>query len=264
MTKRITSFSLFFFCLCFCCFSQTIEQRYKLYKGYGLGKSIRESEINSVKNAIDEMNITIEQENEKNESLMYQFEVGVEQTSSEIQEIADEILTKGYSNRVENLHLYDRVTVKKTNDSFASWIILARPKVEKSSEKRGYQEFGFAPVVKSTLIGGWGQGAKKEKPKALAFFFAEATFISLAITAQIRENYYKDQKENETDEKRIDFYQDKVTQADFISKTAWNLTIAFHLYNIFDAFWTNPRNKSEQNNKVLFYYDNRARFAYSF
>ena len=264
MVKRIIYLSLFFLCLCFSCFSQTIEQKYKLYKGYGLGSSIRESKINSVKNAINEMNIAIEKEQEKNKSLMYQFEVDVEETSSEMEEIADEILTKRYSSRVENLYLYDRVTVKKSNDSFASWIILARPKVEKSSKKRGYQEFGFSPVVKSTLIPGWGQLTKKEKPKALAFFFAEVTSISVAITAQIRENYYKDQKENETDEQRIDYYQDKVTQADFISKTAWNLTVLIHLYNIFDAFWANPKYYSEQKNEFSFYYDDKFRFAYNF
>ena len=207
------------------------------------------SGISSSKNTLDEAkNLAI---SDVLSEIIMQNEITVEGAITTFEEdselelisrITKEIKLKGSSTSIKGLEKeeeYWETIQTKTNILYRYWILMKTPKKQylnyPFSANELEQTYGATPIIKSSLIPGWGQIHKKETKKGILFLSGFAvTLTSAFITHNISNSYEQDAK-NANGADWITYYNDLSDQYYLISMASFILSGAIYGYNVFDA-----------------------------
>jgi len=207
------------------------------------------SGISSSKNSLDEAkNLAI---SDVVSEIIMKNEINVEGSITTFKEetqgdlisrITKEIKLKGSTTTIKGFEKeeeYWEIVETKTDILYRYWILMKIP-------KKGYinysfkdyelnQTYGATPIIKSSLIPGWGQIHKKETKKGIMFLSGFAvTLTSAFITHNISNSYEQDAK-NASGADWISYYNDLSNQYYLISMASYVLSGAIYGYNVFDA-----------------------------
>jgi len=210
------------------------------------------SGISSSKNSLDEAkNLAI---SDVLSEIIMQNEITVEGAITTFEEetevelisrITKEIKLKGSSTSIKGFEKeeeYWESVQTKTNIFYRYWILMKIPKRQyinySFSANELKQTYGASPIIKSSLIPGWGQIQKKETNKGILFLSGFAvTLTSAFITHNISNSYEQDAKnaKNANGAEWIEYYNDLSDQYYLISMISFVLSGAIYGYNVFDA-----------------------------
>lgn len=207
------------------------------------------SGIASSNNSLDEAkNLAI---SDALSEILMQNEITVEGTVSTyaeeserelISRITKEIKLKGSSTSVKGLEKveeYWETTQTKINIHYRYWILMKVPKRQylnyTFTQKELKPTYGIAPIVKSSLIPGWGQIHKGEPKKGVLLLSGFAvTLTSAIVTLNLSESYERD-AQNASGSEWITYYNDLSNQYYLVSVASFVLSGALYSYNIFDV-----------------------------
>jgi hypothetical protein len=159
-----------------------------------------------------------------------------------ISRITKEIKLKGSSTSVKGLEKeeeYWETIQTQTDILYRYWILMKIPQRQYTnysfSPDELNQTYGAVPIIKSSLIPGWGQIQKKETTKGIIFLSGFAvTLTSAIITNSVSKSYEQDAKKaNGAD--WITYYNDLSDQYYLLSMASFVLSGAIYGYNVFDV-----------------------------
>lgn len=207
------------------------------------------SGISSSKNSLDEAkNLAI---SDVLSEIIMRNEITVEGDITTFEEVSDaelitritkEIKLKGSTTIIKGLEKeeeYWETVQTQTDILYRYWILMKIPQRQYTnysfSSDELNQTYGAVPILKSSLIPGWGQIQKKETTKGIIFLSGFAvTLTSAFITNNISNSYEQDAK-NANGAEWITYYNDLSDQYYLISMTSFVLSGAIYGYNVFDV-----------------------------
>ena len=158
--------------------------------------------------------------------------------SKTISEIVEEVTIKGESQKIVGLKTEEFYWQEEENNGstqFRYWILMRLPKNIKDINYQIKQTYGIAPVLRSTLIPGWGQFYKKETKKGFLFLSSEAVLIGTALFSNFLSIQYNDKALKETNITTRTDYMNWSDSAETIAITSGIAAGVIHIYNIFDS-----------------------------
>jgi len=184
-----------------------------------------------------------------------------------ISRITKEIKLKGSTTTIKGLEKeeeYWEIIQTRTNILYRYWILMKIPKREyinyPITTNELNQTYGATPIIKSSLIPGWGQIHKKETKKGILFLSGFAvTLTSAIITHNICDSYEQDAKKA-VGADWITYYNDLSDQYYLISMASYVLSGAIYGYNIFDAISAKGAKiyATRKNEDIYFTYNNKT------
>jgi len=159
-----------------------------------------------------------------------------------VSEVSREIQQTGTATAIEGLRKEEEYwqTIKTPSGIlYQYWILMKIPKSEFAGLDLNIdQNYGFAPVWRSTMVPGWGQFYKGESKKGWRFLISETALVSSFFISNYFSQNYSQKAESERDYDRRKFYNDWSNRSYTIGTVSGILAGVIYCYNVFDAIST--------------------------
>lgn len=176
------------------------------------------------------------------------------------EEAAQEVIAEGKSSKIENLSKVDdywEVMSKNDDLIYEYWVLMRmlKPEYEKSDVQFN-EGYGLTPIIKSSIIPGWGQFHKGEYNKGLIFLTTETVSISSFFISYYLSHDYSQKAENERDYEKRKYYNKWSNRSYSIGTISAIIAGSIHVFNIFDSITSEGAKKYAFNNRDFKVYTN--------
>lgn len=214
-------------------------QTYYLKEFQGEGKTLTEARDNAILGLISDIaqnkgvTVTGSQLSEiKAQSLQGNYSENEKTTSTY------KIQSDGFYASFELMDVYWEESRIGGRSEFYCWALFEvalDPSTKKFDKIQFTTDYGFAPVLKSAIVPGWGQFSKMQKIKGYSIFGAEAILLGVGLVAENMRISNINRSKNTRDVKYIKQYLNDADSNETLRNISFATAGAVYVYNLIDA-----------------------------